>query len=1081
MINYLLKIWVLLVFSAIIIFYYYSNWAHIENFDWYLLYILPIALFYWIYKYTSLCWHQEKVRFTPFIIGNFFLIQLLLLSILFFSYTGYSFWDALWSGLTLFIKIFFYSLLPLIITIISLAFWQKSLWMMLDDYSHKSPNYRFLTGIWFWFFIFVFALTIVGMLWAYNLGAVFLILLVFIIFSYKELISIFISLVTYKIEYKNHDLHSEKTLDNIQPRLLIAEFFFIVITLILAINLISIFRPFPIGWDDLWAYMNFPRLMANSWYIGELGSMMGWQTFTGIGYMFSNPTLAFFLNNVWWFLSVISVILIVSEIFKNKKNSFIDLPLLAAMIFISMPMIVFQQAKDMKLDPGLFFISIIALYMLFDFYIQYRSKKEQKKLLSKWWTLKLFFVIWLLLGFAFTIKFTSLLLISALFAVLFYARLWVVWFLWFISIYFAIFTAGGLWKMMNVIALDSPELKQNFSLAAWIIWIMLLVAARLKTKKRFRRFIPRILSLSTWIIIAIAPWWISNIISTLDSNQKISVSKLISGSADRFELDYTKIYSKNELENIKSAVWLRGLSASGTTSNEDFWRYFGYEKGINNYVKLPWNLTMQTNQWWEFTTIGFLFLALLPTIFLFLPFWRKEYSIWIYLLIIFEILLFIVPQTRDWATSMMSGVLLPYWYIFILLLGLLPLVFFIPTLQKADLTKLFKINLMFAVFYTFLWWISAFWIVWYGIVMYFNFILMIVFWAYYISSYREDDTQEYKQSHFFWSIMFLSIIGVYLFFSVFPHTFNNLKSAGYINYKLWKLTVAEAPFFFHREYLPILFTLNIDDVHIEKFINNSINWDQIKSIIKDNNLEKNITGIQQLLIQIISDEKIDFSLRTQAQLSLQKMYKNISEPNKQYKNTSWIYRIGTFLKYHISENNKRLVEDSLISIFDTYMYDEDPNITIWRMQKLGIKYLLVDLNAATIDKDPRRALTQRYENLISSFTSDKLELVDTDSICLKLGLSNYKKDWDKESYIHLAWVNYDWYSSDWKTVRRTDKLMSCYNSIISLVNSWSVTATNYDFLYPYVKYISELQTTEEKINFLHKHLWHGYKVLFTIK
>jgi hypothetical protein len=33
-----------------------------------------------------------------------------------------------------------------------------------------------------------------------------------------------------------------------------------------------------------------------------------------------------------------------------------------------MPMIVFQQAKDMKLDAGLFFISITALYMLFEFF-----------------------------------------------------------------------------------------------------------------------------------------------------------------------------------------------------------------------------------------------------------------------------------------------------------------------------------------------------------------------------------------------------------------------------------------------------------------------------------------------------------------------------------------------------------------------------------------------------------------------------------------------------------------------------------------------------------------------------------------
>ena len=54
-----------------------------------------------------------------------------------------------------------------------------------------------------------------------------------------------------------------------------------------------------------------------------------------------------------------------------------------------------------------------------------------------------------------------------------------------------------------------------------------------------------------------------------------------------------------------------------------------YEKWINNYIKLPWNLTMQINQGWEFTNIWWLFLALIPILFLFLSYRRKwlEYVI----------------------------------------------------------------------------------------------------------------------------------------------------------------------------------------------------------------------------------------------------------------------------------------------------------------------------------------------------------------------------------------------------------------------------------------------------------------------
>jgi len=54
------------------------------------------------------------------------------------------------------------------------------------------------------------------------------------------------------------------------------------------------------------------------------------------------------------------------------------------------------------------------------------------------------------------------------------------------------------------------------------------------------------------------------------------------------------------------------------------------------------------------------------------------------------------------------------------------------------------------------------------------------------------------------------------------------------------------------------------------------------------------------------------------------------------------------------------------------------------MKEFGLKYLLVDLNAATIDNDPRHDLTRRYENLLKTFTSDNLNLIETDSICLKV-------------------------------------------------------------------------------------------------
>jgi len=41
-----------------------------------------------------------------------------------------------------------------------------------------------------------------------------------------------------------------------------------------------------------------------------------------------------------------------------------------------MPMIIFQQAKDMKIDPGLFFISATVIYMVLYLFVKYLGYRE---------------------------------------------------------------------------------------------------------------------------------------------------------------------------------------------------------------------------------------------------------------------------------------------------------------------------------------------------------------------------------------------------------------------------------------------------------------------------------------------------------------------------------------------------------------------------------------------------------------------------------------------------------------------------------------------------------------------------------
>ena len=153
------------------------------------------------------------------------------------------------------------------------------------------------------------------------------------------------------------------------------------------------------------------------------------------------------------------------------------------------------------------------------------------------------------------------------------------------------------------------------------------------------------------------------------------------------------------------------------------------------------------------------------------------------------------------------------------------------------------------------------------------------------------------------------------------------------------------------------------------------------------------------------------------------------------------------------------------------------------MEKLGLKFLLVDLNAATIDKDPRHDLTRRFENLLRTFQSHKLELVQTDSLCLQIALEEN----DPATYLTYAGVNYESYKKDAQgnetTINRGEKQFQCYNHILDLMKAGKITDTSYNYLLPLAKYLDTNPPKDqaEMIRIFQNYVGHGWLVLFKIK
>jgi hypothetical protein len=96
--------------------------------------------------------------------------------------------------------------------------------------------------------------------------------------------------------------------------------------------------------------------------------------------------------------------------------------------------------------------------------------------------------------------------------------------------------------------------------------------------------------------------------------------------------NYSAIYTPAEYNAKRTAQQAASITSDGKSLNEDFSRYFGQESGLNNYLKLPANLTFQKNQTGEFTEITYIFLALFPAILLFVRGRRSDNPLipWVY-------------------------------------------------------------------------------------------------------------------------------------------------------------------------------------------------------------------------------------------------------------------------------------------------------------------------------------------------------------------------------------------------------------------------------------------------------------------
>ena len=1123
------------VWSIFIITTYYS-WSyggpsHIEatsSYSWYLLAIIGV---YFAYKAWQLfISRSQEIRFGFWKILGYFLLHLFIMCISYFTLPeaqGLRWW------VVLFIQIIGYLIYPFFLILLSRALGYSILINFLNKWNLEDIRLRLLVESWIGFCIISTIFLFLWLLWIFTFTGISIALLILTIISVPGWKINWGDVNSTNILYSNHK-NSDSFIDLINPRLLSTEWMFLIITFLISVNFISIARPMPIWWDDLWVYMNWPKMIALTGETLQWAGFYAWQMITASGFLFwHSAPQAFFINQIGWILMILGIILSASLLLEERyvnqdgkvtlRKQLLSLPIILAGIIYAMPMIVFQQAKDMKLDPALLFFSITGItalwygwkhekipYKRFFSYFSHEHHETERPMQTKENYIFLG-IIWILLGFAFVVKITTLMTILAAIAFICYRTIWLLGFLGFTFLFIGSFTGLHLWDMLNVVyPKDNPDLVQSITL--WFLLFSIFtfwIAIWRHGKTRWLHTIYWVLALSIGILLPLLPWVGKNIVES----EKISVSSMLWWSGGTKVIDYSNIYSKDEL-TTKNSQQRSLMSSWWQVSDEDLGRYFWYDNGINNYLKLPANLSFQKNQSGEYTDITYIFLALIPIIFSFLLSRKSIFSFVIFWVVISCFLYYFwnkLSFTGNIYTAINEffwQINIPYGYIYILWFFLFWVISFDLVLTPTERNRKVRWIALFTALYSFIFAISAFGIVWYGIAVYFSFLILAGLSALTFISYtdEEEKNESLMTIKILLSILFFIVISTYFIRSSFPHGWNNLRQSGFPTFKAGLVDQESAIFESHPDYLSVLAELNLSDVSktihdaVVK-INNPIllatfqkdvtamelyritqwirygNTEQIKAFIM--NIMKENPELTESLI-IIGNKNLKSDTE-----KLQKLFfDQVLYPKAEIANTWWIYRIGTFMTYFIHKNRERYFDDSLVFAFDQYLYNSNPEITSNRMKTLGLNYFLTDLNAATIDKDPRHNLTRRFENLLRTFRSTNLELIDTDSVCLRLAIDENKR-WliNESTYLELGWVNYESYPASWWTIYRWQKQVGCYNYILNMIKENKITNENYSYLIPVMNALKEKQnlTQDEVIGIFQKYITHGWFALFRVK
>lgn len=350
-----------------------------------------------------------------------------------------------------------------------------------------------------------------------------------------------------------------------------------LLIIILTFGLIHFFdnlSPMPRGWDGLNRYVLNAKYISETGSLVKIGSVYAWELIMAFFYSIDSK-IALFWTALPGILNFAAIYIILRH-FASRITS-----ILVIAFLISMPMMSFYLSDENKIDLAHWLLgSSVILCLLKGLSFDQEIKIKDYSYL---------WVAGLLAGFAFTVKFTGIMLVFTLFTI------------------FA-FLEGGILAGASVFLLEMAMLIFQGGLnigsqfitsdafnASFPIYIGILGLTfgifGLFSKKIGKNAMRNIIIMAVMVALPIMPWIIKNGIE----GRTLKIDILINGVTEKPLVD---------LHTVSSMC-------NSTAFYEEFDRYLGYGEGIFAIVaKIPWHLTMNdTGASGAYVDIGFAFLG----------------------------------------------------------------------------------------------------------------------------------------------------------------------------------------------------------------------------------------------------------------------------------------------------------------------------------------------------------------------------------------------------------------------------------------------------------------------------------------